>query len=157
MATLKHQVVIDLPVEQVFTFVTSAANNLQWQPSLQATWAMTRAPVGVGSRYGERRTFMGIPVASEYLIEEFDPPRGCAVRAVGGPISFRVTYRLRPSGRSTVMEVEGAVIGHALPRLAVGAAVRSANRELAANLRALKVLLERRTDSAGDTAPVTMP
>jgi ligand-binding SRPBCC domain-containing protein len=142
MATLRHQVVIDLPVEQVFSFVTSAANNLRWQPSLQETWAMTRAPVGVGSRYGERRTFMGIPVASEYLVEEFDPPRGCAVRAVSGPISFRVTYRLRPSGGSTVMEVEGVVVAHALPRLAVGTAVRSVNRELATNLRALKAVLE---------------
>jgi ligand-binding SRPBCC domain-containing protein len=155
MATLEQRVVIDLPVEQVFSFVTSAANNLRWQPSLLETWAITRDPVGVGSRYGERRTFLGIPVASEYLVEEFDPPRRCAVRAVSGPLAFRVTYQLQPSGSSTVMEVEGVVVGHALPRLAVGAALRTANREMASNLQALKSVLERSTDLAGGHVAVT--
>jgi ligand-binding SRPBCC domain-containing protein len=143
METFEHRVVIDLPVEQVFSFVTSAVNNLEWQPSLLETRAVTRGPAGVGSRYRERRQIMGIPMASEYLVEEFDPPRRCAVRAVSGPISFRITYRLWPVEGSTVMDVEVVVAQHALPRLAVCAAVRSANRELATNLRALKALLER--------------
>jgi hypothetical protein len=35
--------------------------------------------------------------------------------------------------------------------------VRSANRELAANLQALKALLERKTDLAGDHAVAATP
>jgi hypothetical protein len=142
MTTYSQSVVIELSVDHVFAFVTCVDNNPRWQPSLVETGAVKDGPADLGSRFWERRRFMGISVNSQYVIEEFDPPCLCAVRSVAGPMSFHVRYRLQPAGASTVMCVEGDLGRHGLPRLAVRAAALSAQRELATNLRTLKRALE---------------
>jgi hypothetical protein len=142
MPRFERSVVVELPVRDVFAFVACVENNLQWQPSLLEVAAVTDGPVGVGSRFWERRRVLGVPVVSEYVIEEFDPPRRCSARSVTGPVAFQVGYHLRPTAGGTLMTVAGDVTHNAICGLAARAATGSAHRELAANLRTLKRLLE---------------
>jgi hypothetical protein len=148
MARVEHSVVIGRPVDEVFAFVTCVENNVKWQPSLLAAAADTAGPVGVGSRFRERRRVLGIPVESEYAIEEFDPPCRCAVRSLAGPLSFHVAYRLCPIADGTLMCVVGDVTQDAILGLPTTAATRLADRALAASLHTLKRVLE------GGPAPI---
>jgi hypothetical protein len=142
MTRLERSTVIELPVGEVFAFVAHVENNLRWQPSLLEVEVVTDGPVGVGSWFWERRRVLGITVVSEYVIEEFEPPRRCSVRSVAGPLSFRIAYDLRPTVGGTLMNVVGEVTQQAIFGLAARAATGSADRELAANLRTLKRVLE---------------
>jgi carbon monoxide dehydrogenase subunit G len=141
VATYRHTVEIERAPEAVFAFVTDPANYPRWQPSLVEVRPHSRGPLRVGSEATEVRRFLGREVETSWTCVEHKPVSHSAIESDDAVVPFRGTFDLEPSGAGTrltwTVETWGAAskVGGPL----VGRATR---RELEANARRLKQLLE---------------
>jgi carbon monoxide dehydrogenase subunit G len=75
-------------------------------------------------------------------IEEEDPPRVFALRAVNSPVPFSVRHELEPSGGGTRLTVTGDGDAGMLPGFAAGIMARRAEKQFRKDFERLKKLLE---------------
>jgi hypothetical protein len=142
MTSFEHTLTIRREPSEVFEFLMVAENNPAWQPSLVAAAAVTGGPVHVGWRFRERRRILGRLIETEFVVEDFDAPHLCCIKAVSGLVGVRASYRLRPVERGTRLTAEGAVPERFLPRVAARAVCCRARHDLVDNLARLKRVLE---------------
>ena len=141
MSTHAHSVEIRRPPEEVFAFVTDPAGYPRWQPSLLSVEPHTPGPLLLGSEATEVRRFLGRELETTWTCVEHRPCTRSAIECADGPVPFRGTFDLEPSGPGTTftwtVETRGAAarLGGPLTALAT-------KRELAANAGRLKALLE---------------
>jgi uncharacterized protein YndB with AHSA1/START domain len=141
MSTYAYSVEIQRPPEEVFAFVTDPAGYRRWQPSLVRIEPHTPGPLRLGSEATEVRRFLGRELETTWTCVEHRPCRRSAIECADGPVPFRGTFELEPSGAGTTFTWTvktwgvGARLGGPLAGLAT-------KRELAANAARLKALLE---------------
>jgi uncharacterized protein YndB with AHSA1/START domain len=141
LATYAQTVEIRRSVNEVFDYLTDAANYPRWQPSLVEVRPRSQLRLKVGSEVTEVRRFLGREMETTWTCTEHDPCTRSTIETDDGPVPFRGTFLLEPAAEGTrftwTVEVRGAAtrLGGAL----VGRAVR---RELQANSKRLKELLE---------------
>jgi uncharacterized membrane protein len=130
---------IERPVGAVFAYVSDVRNLPQWQESAEAAdW------IDEGSRFRERRTFLGRSAEIELEVTAFEQDRRFDVKAVTGPVRFEIEHGFEPVDGGTQVHVSAeATIGGAL-RFAAGVAKKQAERQFRADLQRLKEVLERR-------------
>jgi uncharacterized protein YndB with AHSA1/START domain len=142
MATYEHTVEIGRPPEEVFAFVTEPANYPRWQPSLVEIKPHGRGKLSVGSEATEIRRFLGREIETTWTCVEHEPVRRSAIETDDGPVPFRGTFVLEPGDNGTrftwIVETRGAAA-----RLGGPLVARATKRELEANTRRLKAILER--------------
>ena len=141
-------VMIERPVGAVFAYVTDIRNLPEWQESAEAAhW------IDEGSRFRERRTFLGRAAEIELEVTAFEQDRRFDVRAVTGPVKFEIRHRFDPADGGTRVHVSAeAAIGGAL-RFAAGMAKKQAERQFRADLQRLKKVLERRDEESPSDRP----
>jgi uncharacterized protein YndB with AHSA1/START domain len=136
-----NTIIIDRPVPEVFAFLAQFENVPQWNYAISETRKISIGSVDVGARYEQTRT---LPTRSEeqFEVTAYEPDQTLAIRGRFGPFPGRFRYDLEPMGNLTrlvntvALEPSGLVsIAAPLLRSRVQAAV-------AANLRALKEMLE---------------
>lgn len=141
MSTYAHTVEIGRPPEEVFAFVTDPAAYPRWQPSLVRVQPHAPGPLRLGSEATEVRRFLGRELETTWTCVEHDPCTRSAIQSDEGPVPFRGTFELEPSGGGTrftwTVETWGAAA-----RLGGPLAGLATKRELAANAGRLKALLE---------------
>jgi carbon monoxide dehydrogenase subunit G len=141
MSTYSHTVEIGLPPEDVFAFVTDPARYPSWQPSLVSVEPHAPGPLRLGAEATEVRRFLGRELETTWTCVEHEPCRRSAIEAGGGPVPFKGTFVLEPSGGGTrftwTVETRGAA-----SRLGGPLVGRATRRELAANAGRLKELRE---------------
>jgi len=142
MTTVERSIVIDKPVDQVWTFVHDPAKDPLWQTTLLESEQLTEGSIGVGTKVREVRNFLGRRVEMAWEITEYEPHRSSAIRAVSGPVPLSGGYALEPVDGGTKLTVVGELEAHGLFRLAEPVFARITARELEANLGHLKDLLE---------------
>jgi len=142
------EVRIDRPVGVVFAYVTDIRNLPQWQESAEAAdWIVE------GSRFRERRSFLGRAAELELEVTAFELDRRFDVKVVTGPVKFEIRHRFEPVDSDTRVHVSAeAAIGGAL-RFAAGMAKRQAERQFRADLQRLKEVLERRDEESPSDRP----
>jgi carbon monoxide dehydrogenase subunit G len=142
MAVYEHTIEIARAPEEVFEFVTDTAEYPRWQPSIVEIRPVTRGPLRLGSEATEVRRFLGREVETTWRCVEHEPSSRTAIEADDGPVPFRGTFVLEPHGAGTrftwSVETRGAAA-----RLGSPLVGRATKRELEANSRRLKDLLER--------------
>jgi Polyketide cyclase / dehydrase and lipid transport len=128
------------PVD-VFAFLAQFENIPQWNYAISRTWKVSDGPVGVGSTYRQERT---VPSRTEETFEvtEYDPDRGLAIEGTLGPFAARLSYRLEQAGGATLITNDVDLNPTGLARLAAPLAASRIKSSVAANLNALKQLLE---------------
>jgi carbon monoxide dehydrogenase subunit G len=141
MTSYSHTVEIERPPEEVFAFVTDPAAYPRWQPSLVEVRPHSRGPLRVGSEATEVRRFLGREMETTWTCVEHEPGRRSAIESDEGPVPFKGTFLLEPSGAGTrftwTVETRGAAA-----RLGGPLVGRATKRELEANAGRLKKLLE---------------
>jgi uncharacterized membrane protein len=126
---------------EVFAFLADLENLPRWNYALSQTRKISDGPVGVGSRYLQTRT---LPTRSEETLEvtAFEPDHLLAIRGPLGPFQSEVSYLVTAADGGTTlsntMDLRPTGAARLIAPLA-GSRVKSA---VAANLDALKQLLE---------------
>jgi carbon monoxide dehydrogenase subunit G len=141
MALYRHTVQIERAPPEVFAFVTDPANYPRWQPSLVEVRPHSRGPLRVGSEATELRRFLGREVETTWTCVEHEPVSRSAIETDDGPVPFRGTFKLEPFGGGTRLTWSVETWG-AASRLGGPLVGRATRRELEANARRLKQLLE---------------
>jgi len=142
------EVRIERPVEAVFAYVSDVRNLPEWQESaLAAAWIIE------GSRFRERRSFLGRTAELELEVTAFEQDRRFDVKAVKGPVRFEIRHSFEAVEGGTALRVSAeAALGGAF-RLAASLAKKQAERQFRADLERLKDVLERRDEESPSDRP----
>jgi carbon monoxide dehydrogenase subunit G len=126
---------IDRSPEDVYAFLTNVSNLPAWQSGVHSARRE-------GSQIHESRHMLGRELSTTLEIEEEDPPRVFALRAVNSPVPFSVRHELEPSGGGTRLTVTGEGDAGLLPGFAAGIMARRAEKQFRKDFERLKRLLE---------------
>lgn len=128
---------IERPVAAVFAYVADVRNLPDWQESaVDAGW------IEEGSRFRERRSFLGRNADIELEVTALEQDRRFDVRSVSGPVRFEIRHSFEAGGAVTTLRVTAeAAIGGAL-RFAASMAKKQAERQFRSDLHRLKEVLE---------------
>ncbi len=96
-ATLRNSVVIDRPIDVVFSFISEPTNIPIWSTHVSNVRLLTERPVEEGARW----TFAVGTVELTYQIMRLEPPSLMVVEGHGPRMSNSVEYRLVPRGGAT--------------------------------------------------------
>jgi uncharacterized protein YndB with AHSA1/START domain len=126
---------------EVFAFLARFENVPRWNYAISETRKITGGPVDVGSRYRQTRT---LPTRREETFEvtEFEPDRRLSIRGDLGPFHGEVTYLLSPAGNATTLTNNMDLQPAGPLRLVAPLAASRVKSAVAANLDALKQILE---------------
>jgi uncharacterized protein YndB with AHSA1/START domain len=138
---LEHQMVIDRPIRDLFSFLVDPANNPRWQSPIVEARCLTEGPIGVGSKVVETAQFLGLRFELTYQVTEYQPPHRAAIE-IGAPFTGRGSYTLEPTAAATLLTTELEIDAHGFFRLAESVFARMAKREFEASLGRLRHLLE---------------
>ena len=142
------EIAIERPVHDVFAYVSDVTNLPEWQESaVAAEW------IDPGTRFRERRNFLGRTAELELEVTASEPDRRFDVKAVRGPVRFWIRHEFAANGGGTLLRVDAeAALGGAL-RFAAGLAKRQAERQFRSDLERLKEVLERRDEESPSDRP----
>jgi uncharacterized protein YndB with AHSA1/START domain len=140
---IKHSIEINRPAEDVFAYVDQVDRHNEWQNQLVSTTIETDGPVSVGTRVVERRDVPGGARDFPFEITEHDPPRKVSFRGTAGLIRPVGTYTVDPVGESSSrVTSELDLKGHGIGKLFAPVALRQVARQMPADHKKLKELLE---------------
>jgi carbon monoxide dehydrogenase subunit G len=142
MASFENTVTIRRPVEDVFAFLADFENVPKWNYAIVQTKKVSPGPVGVGTTYRQTRS---VPRKSEegFEVTVFEPPSRLEVQGEIGPFRARVNYLLEPMGSGTRLTNAVELGSSGLLRLVAPLAASRVRSAVAANLDALRQVLER--------------
>jgi hypothetical protein len=140
VAAFEHSVVIQRPIEDVFTFLHEPANAPKWRPSLAESRQNPEGTLGVGTTVTDVVHFLGRTLELSYGITKYDPPHGSAIESTSGAIRLSGSYELETVNGGTRVTMRGETDAHGFFRLAEPVFARFARR--AANLTDLLELAE---------------
>lgn len=144
------EVTIRRPSADVFDYVSDVTNLPEWQESaVEAEW------IERGSRFRERRSFLGRMATVELEVTALEPNRRFDVKALSGPVRFSVRHSFEEADGATLVRLSAeAKVGGAL-RFAASMAKGQAERQFRGDLERLRSILEERRDeeSPSDRPP----
>lgn len=135
--------VIRRPAEDVFAFVSDAANNPRWQGGMRKCEWTSPPPIGVGSTYRQEAAFLGRRIVTDFVVVAHEPRRSVTIRSTSGPFPITVRRSVTPIDASS-SRVEAAITGEPgrFFRIAGPLLQRLAQRSVTADYRRLKALLD---------------
>jgi carbon monoxide dehydrogenase subunit G len=137
LRAVRAEVVVDIDrsPEDVYAYLTDVSNLPRWQSGVHTARRE-------GSQIHESRHMLGRELSTTLEIEEEEPPRVFALRAVNSPVPFSVRHELEPSGGGTRLTVTGEGDAGMLPGFAAGIMARRAEKQFRKDFERLKRLLE---------------
>jgi hypothetical protein len=109
IAKIEGEILIGLPVEEVFDFVADQSNEPLYNPRMVRAEKITPGPVGTGTRFRSAVASMGR--TAEMLIEctSYDRPRRLASITTMQQADISYTLTFEPAGTGTRMRWSGQV------------------------------------------------
>jgi uncharacterized protein YndB with AHSA1/START domain len=138
--TVKHEVLINRPVEDVFAYTVASEKVTSWQEGVVRIEA--DGPMRQGMVYTEVRKVMGREMAGEIECVAFDAPNSYTISARTGPVPFTFTQKCTAEGAGTRVSIEmegepGGFFGIAGPLLK-----KSIQKDIERDYARLKEILE---------------
>ena len=140
----EHEVVVERPVSEVFAYITDVSNLPEWQAGVLETRAEGDAPLRVGSRFTERRRFLGRHIESTIEVTEHEPDRVFSLRVVSGPVPLEVRHTFDQVDGVTRIRSAGRGEPGRLFKMAGPLVARRAKQTFERDFARLKELLEAR-------------
>ena len=142
MAKFEVNLVINRPIEEVFAFISNPENLPLWRTSALQVTKISPEPLGVGSVFRSRYSFLGRSFEATFEITALEPHARYAGRIVEGPFPLETRYTLEPFGSDTrvTLTAEGAPGGFF--KLAEPLVVSMAKRSFESDMHNLKEMLE---------------
>ena len=141
MPSASRTVIVDRPIDEVFTFFTTPSNDPTWRPYVKEING--QGPPEVGSRIhqvvlgpGGR----GIP--SDIQVTAYQPPSRYAFKVVAGPVRPEGEFRFTAAGKSTEVALSMRADLGGLKGLLLSRSVQKAMDGEVAGLDTAKRLLE---------------
>jgi carbon monoxide dehydrogenase subunit G len=145
MPRVEEEIVIDRPPEEVFLFVTTPENDLEWLSTAVERQREAEGPIEVGSRIRAVDKFLGRRIESTLEVTEHHPSTRSTIR-LEGPISAKGTYVLEPAGAGTrfrwILDAEPGLGGLYLGKITDPLVTFVFRRRIKSDLRRLKGTLE---------------
>jgi uncharacterized protein YndB with AHSA1/START domain len=145
MQEIKSSVVISLPVEEVFEFVTNPENDPQWQSAILESKRTSVGPLGVGTTEEGVGKVIGRRIEWTGKVTEYEPNRKVKYEITGGPLSAEQTVTFEPVEGGTKFTVALDPIGEDASgffRLAEPIVRRMLQRDIETDVANLKDILE---------------
>ena len=145
MVRFNTEVVINRPVEDVFSFVAQGENGPLWNSAVRQMMKTSEGPVGIGTEYWMSRQLPRGPVENTLQVVEYEPNKRYSIQITSAPTPFRYRYEFGPRGSGTRLSLsaEGALGGVA--DLLSPIASIAVKRGVEANFQTLKNFLELRS------------
>lgn len=143
---LEHELTIDRPPGEVFSFLVNPANLPAWQHSVQRV--ASPDDVALGTRFTEERSRLGRLFRSTLEVVELEQDRLFTIRVVDGPVTARIRHELAIVPGGTRLSVQAEADLNRLPRVLRSLVARTVEGELARDFTALKRNLESTPGSA---------
>ena len=156
MARAESSLIIDCPIDEVFTYLADIAKGMEWQSELLEVQQTSGGPVGVGTNLKEVRRLLGRNMETSFTITDYEPESKLGFKSTSGPIPMRAYYCLEKisgegvskggqqegSGDATkvTMTVEAELTG--IFNMTEPLVVNTAKKQMATDLAKLKELLE---------------
>ena len=147
MINVETSIMINRPIEEVFTFLTDARNIPQWDSGLVDIRQTPQSPVGVGTRITEVRKFLGRKMETTSEVVEYEPSTKYT-RKGGGPFPITGSFTFEPTTEGTKVIWTFKMQPGGFFALAEPLVTRSLRRQLEAGLGDVKDLLESRVAAA---------
>jgi hypothetical protein len=146
MITLRHEVLIYRPIEDVVAVAGDPAKDPQWMAAVMASEPLSDGPLAVGARYRQVGKFLGRSAETVYEVTEFEPGRWLCLASVDSPLLVRDRREFRGQGRDTrVVRTIDAEVG-AFFRISEALVGMAARRQVETDLEVLKIFLDARAD-----------
>jgi uncharacterized membrane protein len=142
MYTFEKTIIINLPQQEVFDYLTDPANDGKWRKtSVSSEWT-SEGPVGVGSTQHSVDKFLGRNIESDSEITVWDPPNEYGWKSVGGPIPYELSMKFTPDGGGTQISFGGQAELGGFLKLAEGMAGKQMEKQMDDDFNNLKAVLE---------------
>jgi uncharacterized protein YndB with AHSA1/START domain len=141
MITKSIDITIDRPVEDVFAFLTDAANHPKWDASSVAMEAQEPGPWRAGTTFREVRRIGRGTSEIRSTVAELEPNRRIEIRSLSGA-PFQGHWRFAPEGQGTRLQWSGEMRLTGVARLFEPLIARSFSNDVEANFARLKDILE---------------
>jgi carbon monoxide dehydrogenase subunit G len=140
----QHEIVIQRPVSDVFTYMDDVSREREWQPGILDARKEPPGPTRIGTRKSYVSEFMGRRIENTYVTRVFDPDRQVIYETTPDSVlQARAELRWEPAGSGTrvTMSFDGKVRGplRLIPRQVLEAVYK---KELEKTLGLLKARLE---------------
>lgn len=140
---MRMLVVIDAPVEAVWSVVADVPLQVEWMAEMRSLRLDPPGPAHVGQRGEATVRIMGISVTDPVEITELDPPRRYAIRHLGlfsgGGV---ITLEPGADGTTTIVRWEETLVPPVLPQLGALVQAPILRSIFQADLERLKRLVE---------------
>jgi uncharacterized protein YndB with AHSA1/START domain len=142
MVRVEKSVVINRPIEEVFTYVANPMNSEQWAGPVTEAKQTSEGPVGVGTTSTRVTDFLGRKSENEYVVTEYEPYRKFAEKTISGPLQTTESITFENVEGGTKVTVAGEVEASGFIKLAEPVFARMAKRQLETDTSNLKDLME---------------
>ena len=142
MTRFEQSVVINRPSEQVFDFLANPLNDPQWSSASVEMRKTSGGPVGVGATFRQVGRFLGRRLEFALEVTAYEPNRRFGMKVTAGPIKFAGIRELETVPDGTRVTFKGGGQSSGFFRIADPLLARAAERQLTADLAALKAVLE---------------
>ncbi len=147
MIRVEHTVVINRPIEEVFAFMAQAENLPRWAASTVEARQTSEGPVSAGTTCTVVNKAMGREMEHDFVVTEYVPHTIYAAKSTSGPFPMHMRYSLEPTdGGTSVHTVSEADLG-GMARIAAPVLTGMARKQIAADHRTLKAMLESQSPS----------
>ena len=142
MPRLSSSFVVNRPVEDVFSYIASFENRMNFEKGLIEAEQTSEGPFGLGSTGRHVRKDMGRRMESTAKITAFEPNKTFTFESMSGPMIYKGTWTFEPTESTTKvsMEFEGRMKG--LMRLFEPLMVKMFKGEMEGNTVRLKDVIE---------------
>lgn len=137
---VKHTLIIQRPLDEVFAFVANLENETRWQPEIQSV--TLEGPLQQGSTFREVRTTWGRHYEWHFRITEFDPPHRITIATITGTMPYQGSRLFTAVPGGTQVTEAGELQTSGWLRLFDPLLARLAYKPLATAYHNLKKLLE---------------
>lgn len=128
--------------QDVFDFMTNYANAPKLLEGVVSNEPLTDGPVGVGSRFMEKRVTNGKETVMELEVVTYDPPHRYAAGGTMMGITATYHYQLTSENGGTRVDLEAEVSSGLLMKLMLPAVVKQMQKQDAQHLPMLKSAVE---------------
>jgi uncharacterized membrane protein len=149
---VRDSVVIARPAAEVFAFVADHQNLPAWTVGVKTSQRLTAGPPGPGSTYRIEGTLLGRTIRSSYQVTAFDPGRGFEGTMTSPVFGFSERYRFEADHEATCVQMTATAEPHGIFRLLAPVMAAGIRRQVKADHRRLKALLEHRDAQASPIA-----
>ena len=140
-------VLINKPIEEVFSFITDVRNNDRWVEGASETRLTSDKDHGIGATFEGKYTYSGKTHEISYEVAKFSPPNQFGVKSLTGPFPFENWLNLKSiDGKTEITNTIDAGSDHILTTLMFiflrPLIRRQMNKQMKAELDNLKALIE---------------